>query len=139
MLPFQVLPQGTLTPSDHAHVGRTPCGEQDADKRGAFFERLRAAPVTFTLTLRRPGPWGGSTLFLGFEDHAMIDITTLSREEQLQLLEKLWDSLSSTPEAVPLTDAQREELDRRLDELDREGPVGIPAEEVLGRQHTRRA
>jgi hypothetical protein len=23
MFPFQVLPQGTLTPSDHAHVGRT--------------------------------------------------------------------------------------------------------------------
>src|SRR3989304_3339568 len=76
----------------------------------------------------------GSTLFPGFEDHAMIDITTLSREEQLQLLEKLWDSLSSTPEAIPLTDMQREELDRRLDELDREGPVGIPAEDVLGRR-----
>ena len=69
----------------------------------------------------------------------MIDITTLSQEEQLQLLEKLWDSLSSTPEVIPLTTPQREELDRRLDELDREGPVGIPAEEVLGRLHTRRA
>ena len=69
----------------------------------------------------------------------MIDITTLNRDEQLQLLENLWDSLSSTPIAVPLTDAQREELDRRLDELDREGPVGIPVEEVLGRLHTRRA
>ena len=44
-----------------------------------------------------------------------------------------------TPEAIPLTHTQREELDRRLDELDREGPVGIPAEEVLGRLHTRRA
>ena len=69
----------------------------------------------------------------------MIDITTLSRDEQLQLLENLWDSLSSTPKAVPLTDAQREVLDQRLDELDREGPVGIPVEEVLGRLHTRRA
>lgn len=69
----------------------------------------------------------------------MIDITTLSREEQLQLLERLWDSLSSTPSAIPMTDAQREELDRRLDELDREGPVGIPAEEVLGRLHSQRA
>ena len=69
----------------------------------------------------------------------MIDITTLSREEQLQLLENLWDSLSSTPKAIPLTDAQREELDRRLDELDSEGPVGIPVEEVLGRLHARRA
>jgi putative addiction module component (TIGR02574 family) len=69
----------------------------------------------------------------------MIDITTLTGEEQLQLLEKLWDSLSSTPMAVPVTDAQREELDRRLDEIDREGPVGIPVEEVLGRLHARRA
>ena len=67
----------------------------------------------------------------------MIDITTLSREEQLQLIEKLWDSLSSNPGAIPLTDTQRDELDRRLDELDREGPVGIPAEEVLGRLHSR--
>ena len=69
----------------------------------------------------------------------MIDISTLSREEQLQLLEKLWDSLSLTPEAILLTDAQREELDRRLNELDREGLVGIPADEVLGRLHTQRA
>lgn len=32
-----------------------------------------------------------------------------------------------------MTNAQREELDRRLDELDREGPIGIPWDEVLGR------
>jgi putative addiction module component (TIGR02574 family) len=68
---------------------------------------------------------------------AMVDITTLSREEQLKLLEELWDRLSSTPDAVPLTDAQREELDRRLDELDREGPVGIPASDVLNRLRPR--
>ena len=93
------------------------------------------------ISARRLAPAFGvrSTLLPGFDDHAMIDITTLSREEQLQLLEKLWDSLSSTPDAIPLTDTQREELDRRLDDLDREGPVGIPAEEVLGRLHTRRA
>jgi len=54
----------------------------------------------------------------------MIDIATLSQEERLRLLEQLWDSLSATPEAIPLTDAQREELDRRLDDLDREGPTG---------------
>ena len=44
-----------------------------------------------------------------------IDITNLSAEERLRLLEELWDSLSATPEAIPLTNAQREELDRRLD------------------------
>ncbi len=67
----------------------------------------------------------------------MIDIATLSQEERLQLLEQLWDSLSSTPEAIPLTDAQREELDRRLDELDRDGPIGIPVNDVLSRLRSR--
>ncbi len=60
-----------------------------------------------------------------------VDINRLSSEERLRLLEELWESLSATPEAIPLTDAQREELDRRLDELDRDGPTGIPWEEVL--------
>jgi putative addiction module component (TIGR02574 family) len=66
-----------------------------------------------------------------------IAIAELSPEERLRLLEQLWESLSQTPEAIPLTSAQREELDRRLDELDRDGPVGIPWEEVLGRIRSR--
>jgi putative addiction module component (TIGR02574 family) len=49
------------------------------------------------------------------------------------LLDELWESLSGTPKAIPLTEAQREELDRRLDGLEREGPVGIPWDEVLSR------
>ena len=64
-----------------------------------------------------------------------IDIANLSPEERLGLLEQLWDSLS--PEAISMTDAQKEELDRRLDELDREGPVGIPWNEVLDRIRNR--
>jgi putative addiction module component (TIGR02574 family) len=64
---------------------------------------------------------------------ATIDIASLSFEERLRLLDELWESLSRTPEAIPMTNAQREELDRRLDELDREGPIGTPWEEVLRR------
>jgi putative addiction module component (TIGR02574 family) len=64
---------------------------------------------------------------------ATIDITRLSPAERLELLEQLWDSLSATPNALPLTEAQREELDRRLDDLDREGPAGIPWDEVMQR------
>ena len=60
-----------------------------------------------------------------------INIESLTPEERLRLLEKLWDSLSDSD--VPLTDAQRAELDRRLDEMEREGPTGIPWEEVLRR------
>jgi len=60
-----------------------------------------------------------------------IDLQSLTPEERLELLEELWDSL--TDDDLPLTRAQREELDRRLDSLDREGPRGIPWEEVLRR------
>ena len=60
-----------------------------------------------------------------------IDIGRLSPEQRLRLLEQLWDSL--TDDEVPLTAAQREELDKRLDELEREGPRGIPWDEVLSR------
>jgi putative addiction module component (TIGR02574 family) len=60
-----------------------------------------------------------------------IDINRLSPDERLELLEQLWDSLSSTPNAIPLTNAQREELDRRLDDLECEGPTGIPWEDVF--------
>jgi putative addiction module component (TIGR02574 family) len=67
-----------------------------------------------------------------------IDIATLSPEERLKLLEQLWDSLSSRPDVVPITKPQREELDRRLDELEREGPSGIPWEEVQRRIKNRR-
>jgi putative addiction module component (TIGR02574 family) len=62
-----------------------------------------------------------------------LDIASLTAEERLDLLEELWDSLAATSEAVPLTGTQRAELDRRLDDLEREGPIGIPWDDVLGR------
>jgi putative addiction module component (TIGR02574 family) len=43
------------------------------------------------------------------------DIQALSAEERLRLISALWDSLVDSPEDVPVTDAQRRELDRRLD------------------------
>jgi len=62
-----------------------------------------------------------------------LDISKLTPAERLQLVEELWESLCDTPEAVPLTEAQRAELDRRLDDLEREGPTGIPWDEVVRR------
>ena len=62
-----------------------------------------------------------------------LDIETMSRDERLELLEELWDSLSGEAEGIPLTDEQRVELDRRLDALDREGAVGISPDELRAR------
>ena len=47
------------------------------------------------------------------------DIQALSAEERLRLISALWDSLVHAPEEVPVTDAQRRELDRRLDRYQR--------------------
>jgi putative addiction module component (TIGR02574 family) len=52
-----------------------------------------------------------------------IDIDKLSPDERLRLMERLWDSLND--QDVPLTVEQRTELDRRLDELDAEGPLMV--------------
>ena len=66
-----------------------------------------------------------------------INVGDLNPEERLRMIEELWDSLSDQPGSVPLTDAQRQELDRRLDDLERLGPDGIPWEEVLQQIRTR--
>jgi putative addiction module component (TIGR02574 family) len=34
--------------------------------------------------------------------------------ERLDLVQKIWDSIAASLEALPLTEAQRAELDRRL-------------------------
>ena len=60
-----------------------------------------------------------------------LNIDKLNPEERLRMIEELWDRLSGQPERVPLTDSQRQELDRRLDDLERSAPAGIPWEDVL--------
>ena len=66
-----------------------------------------------------------------------LDIASLTPEDRLSLLEDLWDSLATVPEVLPLTPTQRVELDRRLDDLDAEGPVGIPWDEIMSRIRNR--
>lgn len=43
-----------------------------------------------------------------------LGIDRLSIDERLALVEELWDSIAKDAAAVPVTDAQRAELDRRL-------------------------
>ena len=60
-----------------------------------------------------------------------FDIASLTPSERLDLLERLWDSLSLVPDDIPLTETQSAELDRRIDALDREGPVGVSWDEAM--------
>lgn len=51
--------------------------------------------------------------------------------ERIQLVEDLWDSIADDQEALSLSDAQREELDRRLDAYDADGQKGRKADDVM--------
>ncbi len=42
----------------------------------------------------------------------------LTPPEKLQLVEDLWDDLAKTPENIPLLDWQKEELDKRIAEVE---------------------
>jgi putative addiction module component (TIGR02574 family) len=55
----------------------------------------------------------------------------LSIDEKLQLVEELWNSIAADNASLPLTEAQREELDRRLDEFEADGDLGRDATSVL--------
>ena len=52
---------------------------------------------------------------------SLSDVLELSVSERIQLVEDIWDSIAKGPEPAPLTEAQRQELDRRL-EAHRENP-----------------
>ena len=57
-----------------------------------------------------------------------IDLTKLSAGEKLDLIDELWHSLRA--EDLPLSDEVRAELDRRLDEMDRDGAEAVPWDAV---------
>lgn len=63
----------------------------------------------------------------------LFDFSHLTAAERIQLAQDLWDSLEPTEidEAVPLTEAQQAELDRRLAELERDPEAGIPWERAM--------
>ncbi|HET7025415.1 MAG TPA: addiction module protein [Gemmatimonadales bacterium] len=61
----------------------------------------------------------------------MDEISRLPLEERLRLVEDIWDGIAATPEAVPIPDWHRAELDRRLD--DPSAAPSLPWEEVLER------
>ena len=64
---------------------------------------------------------------------SIADVLELSISERIQLVEDIWDSIASVPESVPLTPAQRAELDRRLKDYRLHPTEGSPWEEVRSR------
>ena len=65
------------------------------------------------------------------------DLLELSASERIQLVEDLWDSILAVPESVQLTEAQKQELDRRLDKYHQNPDAGSPWELVRERIRNR--
>lgn len=66
------------------------------------------------------------------------DLLSLSVPERIQLVEDLWDSIAMVPESVQLSDEQRVELDRRLDDYHSNPDIGSPWAVVLERIRNRK-
>jgi putative addiction module component (TIGR02574 family) len=59
-----------------------------------------------------------------------LGIDRLPIDERLTLVEDLWDSIAADSAALPLTEAQRLELQKRIDEDDAHPNDIIPWEQV---------
>jgi putative addiction module component (TIGR02574 family) len=64
------------------------------------------------------------------ESDSVFDLTP---SEKLQLVEDLWDDLASNPEDVVIHEWQKEELDRRKDNLQQLTVVGSSWDDVKRR------
>lgn len=58
------------------------------------------------------------------------ELRALSPAERILLVEEIWDRIAAEPGLVPLSDAHRAELDRRLDALEKKPDPGRPWAEV---------
>jgi len=54
------------------------------------------------------------------------DILELSIPERLKLVQEIWESIREFPEEIPLTQDQKDELDRRLEEHRADPDSAIP-------------
>lgn len=68
---------------------------------------------------------------------AEIERLSLSVSERVLLVEEIWDSIAAVPEDVPLTAAQSEELEHRLDAHHRKPDEGAPWATVRERIRSR--
>ena len=59
-----------------------------------------------------------------------LGIDRLSVDERLTLVQQIWDSIAADRDHVPLTEAQREELERRADDDDANPGDTVPWEQV---------
>lgn len=109
-LEFDVRPQKDLV--RRAQWDQHGCRSRRGGKEQAWKDHLYQLLVVTTQTAchvgRKSGEYPMSPL-------AFKEILQLSVAERVQLVEDIWDSIVASPESLPVTDAQKQELDRRRD------------------------
>ena len=69
---------------------------------------------------------------------ALIDeLKSLTVSERLDLVELLWDSIATDPDSIPLTDAQAQLIDERLDTHRRDPKAGIAWDDLRSELNNR--
>jgi putative addiction module component (TIGR02574 family) len=61
------------------------------------------------------------------------DALTLSIPERIQLVEDIWDTIATEPEAIELTEEEKRMIDERLEAYHRNPDLGSPWEDVYKR------
>jgi putative addiction module component (TIGR02574 family) len=66
-----------------------------------------------------------------------LGIDRMSPDERLKLLEEIWDSLDAEADQAPLTDAQRQDLERRIAAYEANPKAGSSWDDVKARLRQR--
>jgi len=74
----------------------------------------------------------------GMSGLARKDILSLSIAERIELVADIWDSIAEVPEAITVTEAQKAELDSRLDAYHQDPTAGAPWSVVRDRMAGRK-
>ncbi len=61
------------------------------------------------------------------------DALALSIPERIQLVEDIWDTIATEPEAIELTEEEKRVIDERLEAYHRNPDLGSPWEDVYKR------
>lgn len=71
-------------------------------------------------------------------DRITSEALSLPAADRLEVIEQLWESLAADPTALELTPLQREELDRRIAEMESNPAAAIPWQDVKAESRKQR-
>jgi putative addiction module component (TIGR02574 family) len=64
---------------------------------------------------------------------SISELLKLPVAERIRIVEALWESIAAAPQSLELSDAERDELDRRWEAFQRDPSLGSPWSEVKAR------